>query len=358
MTKHEPLTFAAWLGTALILASFSGPSQALAEPLRQTLKYDVPRNFAGKAGKAARDLSGIACAPSAGVRNCLVVNDEGGSAQWATIDGTDFVAGDEMPLVGDDIDDTILGAKPDVDCPDGEGDFGEFDGEAVAFADPYYYIAGSHGCSRHKAQFRPSSFILARVKAIGDADVLTSFRLAEVLHHAERVGAFFGKDLSDNGLNIEGIAIQHGKLIAGLRAPSLDGVAFLVRADLASLFEQGDSVKAPRAETIPIAVPKGAGIRDLTTLPDGRLLILLGPAQEQELPYSLIAVDLAAVVDPNVILQGKKLGELPEVTTGDTAGKAEAIAVLASTADQVELVVLFDGLKNGAPRKYSLAIPR
>jgi hypothetical protein len=184
------------------------------------IEYEVPHKFIGKNGKAAVDLSGIACVPGNGVRRCLVINDESTSAQWATIDSTSFIAGDELPLIGESIDRTILGTKPDVDCPNGEGEFGELDGEAVAFASPYFYVVGSHGCSRQKGKFRASSFILARIGTRQEGAVETTFRLTDVLRHADQVSAFFAKDLNtENGVNIEGLAVQGSRLIVGLRVP-------------------------------------------------------------------------------------------------------------------------------------------
>ena len=79
---------------------------------REGVEYDVPHKFIGKDGKAARDLSGIACATGRTVRHCLVVDDEGDSAQWASLDGTSFVAGDPMPLVGDSDGDITFGTQP------------------------------------------------------------------------------------------------------------------------------------------------------------------------------------------------------------------------------------------------------
>ena len=345
------------LPTTLLLTLAFGLAQACAEELDATV-YEVPQKFAGKDGRAAKDLSGIACSPSGDALRCLVVNDESTSAQWATIDGTSLVAGEEVALIGEDIDETILGAKPRVDCANGEGEYGELDGEAMTFAPPYFYVVGSHGCSRAQAEFRPSSFILARVSTTGDEDVMTTFRLTDVLRRAEGVGSFFGKRLdNENGLNIEGLAVRDGNLIAGLRAPSIDGKAFLVRTDIAALFAPGHAPGSASPQVFQVAVPAGSGIRDLATLSDGRLLLLLGPAQEQGVPYSLMRIELPAAGNPNVTIHGDDLGELPEVSIGDNVGKAEGIAVLSSTPTELEVLVLFDGLKNGAPRAYRIALP-
>ena len=341
--------------SALFAVLLTGACSNSADPM-EAVEYDVPHKFIGKDGKAARDLSGIACAPGQSVRHCLVIDDEGDSAQWATLEGTSFVAGEPMPLVGESEGDVTYGTRPDVDCPSGDGEFSELDGEGVAFAAPYYYVGGSHGCSRKKGEFRASSFILARLRDGPRDGVETTFRLADVLRHASTVSAYFGKDLNgDNGLNIEGLAVHGDQLVIGLRGPSIDGKAFLVRTDIGPLFAKGDG-PAPSSTSIPIAVPEGMGIRDLTTLADGRLLLLLGPAQDQELPYSLARVELPSSPAPNVAIKVDTLAELLEIADDDTIGKAEAVEVLNETAAELDVLVLFDGLKNGAPRKFRVLL--
>ena len=353
LVLDSPLTRAAKAlvaASALFALLLTGACSNPADPL-EAVEYEVPHKFIGKDGKAARDLSGIACAAGQSVRHCLVIDDEGDSAQWATLEGTSFVAGDPVQLVGESEADVTFGTRPDVDCPSGDGEFGELDGEGVAFAAPYYYVVGSHGCSRKKGEFRASSFILARLSNDRQSRVETTFRLAGVLRHATIVNAHFGKDLNgDNGLNIEGLAVQGDQLIVGLRGPSVDGRAFLVRTEIGPLFAKGDE-PAPSSTTIPIAVPEGTGIRDLASLADGRLLLLLGPAQDQDLPYSLASVEFPSGPDSNVAIKVETLVELSEIADDDTTGKAEAVVVLNETAAELEVLVLFDGLKNRWPAK-------
>ena len=192
---RQPLTRVAKAlaaASALFALLVNGACSNSTVPL-EGVEYDVPHKFIGKDGKAARDLSGIACAPNQTVRHCLVIDDESDSAQWATLDGTSFVSGDPMPLVGESAADVTFGARPEVDCPNGDGTFGEVDGEAVAFAAPYYYVVGSHGCSRKKGEFRASSFILARLSDEPQGKVETTFRLADVLRRAGTVSAYLAR---------------------------------------------------------------------------------------------------------------------------------------------------------------------
>ena len=50
------------------------------------------------------------------------------------------------------------------------------------------------------------------------------------------------------------------------------------------------------------------------------------------------------------------LAELPEIAVDGKVGKAEALMVLNETASELDVLVLFDGLKNGAPRKFRITL--
>src|SRR5262249_41828125 len=139
-------------------------------------------------------------------------------------EGNRLIVGDPIALIGDEPDpDMTLGRKPKkkkTDCPNGRGDFAEFDGEGVAYSEPYSYVTGSHGCSRSSGEFRLSSFLLARIRvdrqgrpAGGEGEPLPAkksaraveitYRVSDLLRRAGAATGFFGKDLETaNGLNI------------------------------------------------------------------------------------------------------------------------------------------------------------
>lgn len=87
----------------------------------------------------------------------------------------------------------------------------------MAYAAPYFYVVGSHGCSRGKAKFKLSTFVLARIRVDANGEpagpdaVETTYRLGDALGLAETVSAYYTQDLqtddgdaTPNGLNIEG----------------------------------------------------------------------------------------------------------------------------------------------------------
>ncbi len=341
--------------------------QASPIPLK---RMAIQGSFAVSEGSAI-DISGMACLPEGTPRKCLLINDENKNAQFATIENDRMVVGDIVPLIGSAADPLTLGRAPDEICEKAD-DFKDLDGEAVAYAAPYFYVVGSHGCGRSKGKFRLSSFILARVRVDRQGQpvdragrtltrenfaqaVETTYRVSDLLMRAGKAAAFFGKDLeASNGLNIEGVAVEGDTIWFGLRGPVRnDKTAYLVSGDIADLFKAGNKRSKAKPEVVPIELD-GLGIRDLALLPDKRLLVVAGAGHGQEVPFKLFVVDPAK---PKV----KPIGPLAAVTEqveGKTkTGKAEGVTVLDIKEDKAQIVILFDGLPNGAPHLADVSIP-
>jgi hypothetical protein len=308
-----------------------------------------------KKNDVATDLSGIAClAPKGASRTCLAVNDENRNAQFLTIEGDQMNVGDPVTLIGDAPDEQTLGKPPKkLDCSAGRGKYGDLDGEGVTFSAPYFYVIGSHGCSRNTNEFRLGSFILSQIRVddsgqpVKDA-VQNTYRVSDILKHAGKAAKSFGKDLkTEHGLNIEGIAADGDRIWFGLRAPLGKGsTAYLVAASAKDLFQPGHGhSEAKPIPPVRIALG-GLGIRDLAVLPDKRLLVLAGATEGPEVAFRVFIADPA---DGGT----RELGTLPPVTgTVDNVqvtGKAEGITVLEIDADRIRATVLFDALPDGAP---------
>jgi len=335
-------------GTALVAA------QSGTIPLT---RLEMSGTFLKEKDKIAKDLSGIAClAPQQGKRNCLLINDESRAAQRAVIENDRITAGAVVELIGEGPSAKTLGTAPEAICKK-KDDFEDLDGEGVAYADPYFYVVGSHGCSRNKDKFRLSSFILARVSSdpTASAAAETSYRVSDLLRRAAPVDTFFGKDLeSENGLNIEGMAAQGDRLWFGLRAPVIGDNAYLVSAAVSDLFAAGREPSSAKSDAVPVKLDK-RGVRDLAALPDGRLLVLAGAPHGPEVPFKLFAVEPATGASEEL----GTLARVEENIKGETVvGKAEALVVLEASADRVTFVVLFDSLPNGAPHRGQVDLPK
>lgn len=220
----------------------------------------------------------------------------------------------------------------------------------MAYADRTFYVVGSHGCSRHGGEYRPSSFLLARISpGNGEAGAPElTWRVADLLGAAGEVAPFVGKALDEtsNGLNIEGLAVVGDRLWLGLRAPALGGRAFLVGGSVAELFKPGGEPATSKPQLLAFPAGTQRGVRDLAPLADGRLLVLVGPAQEQDKPYAILLLDPA---DPTAF---RELGELRERKNA----KAEALSVLAESREELRVLVGYDGVKNGEFEEYRLKL--
>jgi hypothetical protein len=362
------------VATAVFAACMGGISMAA----EKATPLDVVGDFQGKKGAEAVDLSGVACLPpqADGSRLCLFVNDESRHAQFGVVAKGKITPGEILPLIGKEPDDRTVGTPPETECPVNNGKFGEFDGEGVAYAAPYFYVVGSHGCGRNNNEFKLSSFMLARVKVDAEGRPLggdgrplapdewqeaveTTYRLSDYLAKADRVGGFFGKSLdeTENGLNIEGLAIDGDRVLVGLRAPAFGGTAYLVTADIADLFRPGDDPAKGKPEVIEMKLGKAMGIRDLASLPDGRLLVLAGSAQNQKVPYQVFLADHRKAGKPKLLTELAPVKGRRNPETGeDTIAKAEAMTVLSADGGEAHVLLLYDGVENGAPREMRLRL--
>ncbi|MDR7035696.1 hypothetical protein J2X36_000432 [Methylobacterium sp. BE186] len=348
--------------TAFALLGLLAAMPAVSESLTYTGSELAAKGLRsdGKDGlEPAHDVSGIACLPpdAQGRRSCLVVNDQDTYAQLARLDEERLQGGDLVFLIDKERRRTIHGRKPKrLGCSQGKGGFKDLDGEGVAYAAPYFYVVGSHGCARKDRTAVKSAFVLARLRVDPDGvpssndfgSVETTWRLSEILRRDPVVGPHYGRDLDKehDGLNIEGVAAIGDHLFFGLRAPSISGKAFVfaVRAD--GLFASGDAPSGARGERIEIELGEGVGIRDLAALDDGRLLILSGPTlQQPDIPFRVYAIELKSQARPEL------LTTLEDVSVGrDDRAKAEGILPLDGEARR--FLILFDGLRNGGPRLY------
>lgn len=312
--------------------------------------------FVDEDGDPAEDISGIACTkPSpSGDRQCIVANDENSFVQWGAFRDLRIAArGERVALAGAGAP-APIGTPPQLgDCPGGRK-VGEFDAEAVALDERYFYVLGSHGCSRNKGRANPSAFLLARIPASGfgkAGGAETTHRFSEALRAHPKLLEHFGRQLENrsglpqlagpNGLNLEGAAIVQGRLVAGLRAPVVGGKAFIVSTPVDDLF---DPRKPLESALIEVDLG-GRSIRDLAADQAGHLIAIAGPAQGEAGDFALyrLAPDGGPV---------KLLGALPP---GAKGAKAEALLVLEQDAEKMRVLVLFDSIKGGGPREYEVA---
>lgn len=327
-------------------------------PFLTTRELAVIGDFRSGEGAVATDLSGIASAAPLGRRRrkCLVVDNEGLFAQFATLDldaGT-LTAGALVPLLPADRDAIeAVGTAPDNGDPGPDRYI--LDGEGVAWLGPHYYVTGSHSIhdwvnpdGKKRADYRRSAHLVARVTRDGTRPEL-SYRLNELLRERKTFAPYFLKSPDKrDGINIEGLAAWRQRLYFGFRTPVIDGKALLLSVRAAALFTAGADLDA---RTIRVPLGHGVGIRDLAMLPDGRLLILSGPSSDATEGFAIHLFDRKRDTV-------QRLGVLSPIDGDKVEGLL--LAGYAPTADGgavAELLVLSDHPANGRPRLFSLTIP-
>lgn len=315
--------------------------------------------------KVRQSVSGMACNLDARQqRVCLVVFDEGTQARYASVNDKALTP---------DAEPVVLRATAD-----------ELDAEGAATDGRYFYVTGSHSAKRNDCASNPGSRHVLRLRldpATGRAlrspagalaNVADTGRLWPIMqaqpelapHVGERkcLGAEPPKDAptlsGQQGLNIEGLAVQGGRLYFGFRGPASKGVAKVLAVDADALFDP-QAARDPKATLTRLALGQNRGIRDMVAVKTG-LLLLAGPDDSSASKNAGWVVAWwdgqtaeGRVAQPRVLaaldLSGVKLRKC------DKELKPEAITVLEETPAAYKLLVLSDGLCDGGPLAFTVA---
>lgn len=261
-----------------------------------------------------------------------------------------YVAGEDIVL-------------PDVDKNDGR----ELDIEGIAVDGNFIYVVGSHSSTRNNAASKKSykrnrkTFNQGKIKNEPSRDWLhqvevnqqvqpleiKSISLTDVISNHKALKAFSEIPSKENGVDIEGIAVDDGWVYVGFRGPVFrDNYVPVLKF---KFDEHEESV------TLLLVKLDGGGVRGMASVMDG-FLIVSGPVGDAPGPY------LVHHWNGQDMVPGKdrddttgyiaKLGEIDV-----SKGKAEGILVLdvESGADddcEFKFMIIFDGIKNGGPRIY------
>ena len=317
-----------------------------------------------KLQKTRQSVSGIACNLNAAQqRVCLLAFDEGAEARYATLD-RQALRTDPEPVVLRDTTD-------------------ELDAESAATDGRYFYVAGSHSAQRGDCASNPGSRRVSRFRmdpATGRAlrsptgalvDYADSGKLWPLMQALPELAPYVGKrkclgdatpdkapDLAgQQGVNIEGMAVQDGQLYFGFRGPVQDGVARVLAVNTEALFSPQPASNAKPTVTR-LALGPHRGIRDMVAVKTG-VLLLAGPDDSranQGAGWTVAWWDgktAAGVVQPRLLATLDPSGVM--LRHCDKELKPEAITVLEETATAYKLLVLSDGLCDGGPLAFTVA---
>ena len=310
---------------------------------------------AKKLQKTRQSASGIAChARSNQQRICLVVFDEGTQAGFATLsDGA--LQPDAKPL-------QFGGAQQELDA------------EAAASDGRYLYITGSHAAKRTDCASNPGSRHVLRLpldpisgRAVPGQAADTG-RLWALMPTLPELQAFVGERKclgtqsppkapllkGQQGINIEGLALQGGRLVFGFRGPVIDDAALTLSVDALALFEGGDV----KPQVTRLALGAHRGIRDMVAVSDG-ILLLAGPDDDGDSASVGWAVfhwngqPSAQLVNPKLLAR-LDLSAVKQRFC-DAEIKPEGLTVLAETPQGYQVLVLSDGLCDGGPLLFKVS---
>ena len=263
-----------------------------------------------------------------------------------------------------------------VELPGGPED--EVDIEGLARSGPYLWAVGSHGLVRKKVKSehadaksirrlaqvedQASRRVLTRLAVVGDPDgrptvvpedptgntsaVLggpAGSGIAELLADDEHLGRFLAIPSKDNGLDVEGLAVQRDRLYLGLRGPVLRGWAVVVEirprpAERPDRLRLGriDADGRYRKHFLDLG---GLGVRDLCPHGDD-LLVLAGPTMDLDGPVRVYRWHEAVTRDSAEMVRGGEISMLFEVPHGQGDDHAEGITLLDGTPPR--LLVVYD----------------
>ncbi len=310
---------------------------------------------AKKLQKTRQSASGIACTVTPGQqRVCLVVFDEGTQAGFATVK--------ERALL------------PDPQALSFTGLVGELDAEGAATDGQFVYVTGSHSAKRADCASNPGSRLVLRLRmdpvtgrALPSSQVVSG-RLWALMQAQPELQPFVGERKclgtkpppkapllqGQQGINIEGLALQGGRLVFGFRGPVIDGAAFTLAVDAKALFEGGDA----KPQVTRLVLGAHRGIRDMVAVSDG-VLILAGPDDDGDSDGAGWAIFHWDGSPSSQIKSPKPLARLDvggvKQRACDVQIKPEALSVLTETPRGYQLLVISDGLCDGGPLLFKVS---
>ena len=366
------------LALSLLAATLAWGSGAAAQPSPPHVQPDskVWDSGAGfdfdlgkkKVKKTRQSVSGMACNLDARQRRiCLIAFDEGAQARYAYL-GDQALTADAEAVVLRSTDE-------------------ELDAEGAATDGRYFYVTGSHSAkrndcasnpgSRHVIRFRldPATGRAARSPAGSGAlvDYADTGRLWAIMQAQPGLAAHVGERkclgaeppdkapalAGQQGVNIEGLAVQGGRLYFGFRGPALHGTAQVLAVDADALFDP-QAARDPKPALTRLALGPNRGIRDMVAVKSG-FLLLAGPDDSpasQGAGWTVAWWDGQSAAEGRVV-QPRVLATLDlsrvKLRACDQEIKPEAITVLEETPAAYQLLVLSDGRCDGGPLAFTLA---
>jgi hypothetical protein len=242
----------------------------------------------------------------------------------------------------------------------------EIDIEGIACDGNLIYVMGSHSWKREKVEAtnsvvtnreliatsgpEPSRDRLFRfsLDAQGKASKIEVTSLRSVIDMNEVLKTFRAIPSKENGIDIEGIASADGHLFAGFRGPVL-------RENHTPILKFAFANPIVTTELLFVNLG-GRGVRDLTRVRGG-FLVLAGPVGDGPGSYQLYFWDgRDCLPGHRTVGTVGRIELLCKIPTPDDA-KAEGIALLKEADSAYEVLIVYDGLKDGGVTRFRISKP-
>lgn len=250
----------------------------------------------------------------------------------------------------------------------------EMDIEGIAVDDHVVYVIGSHSAKRNRIKpkkkyktnlkaFRHSKIspeenrgwlYRLEVDADGKPDKKNRISLRDIIQNDDVLKTFGEIPSKENGVDIEGIAAKGDFLYLGFRGP-------VFRENWVPVMKL--EFEDPEDYELLYVNLGGRGIRDITSVSDGFLLIA-GPVGDGPASYQLYHWDGKEMI-PGKDRDLEDVGKLtllreivPPVSTKPPArAKAEGIVVLAEDGPEYDLILVYDSAANGGAQRFRVPKP-
>ncbi len=257
----------------------------------------------------------------------------------------------------------------------------EMDIEAIAVDGDVVYVTGSHSAARRKIEADDNDYRKNRARLTAHSrenadgvdksgwkkaeprERLLRFRLsddgipsgmeeislADMLDKVPSLKPFRNLPSKENGVDIEGLAIKYGALLAGFRAPVFNNeFAIVVRFDFDAVASGEDKIDPGDILFLRL---DGLGIRSLASVSDG-FLLLAGPPGQAPGHYRIYHWDGTDMV-PGA---GSPGGVAQLITNIPTSGQAkpEGLVIFEETGSGYEIGIVEDSAEEAILRRFRI----
>jgi Protein of unknown function (DUF3616) len=239
----------------------------------------------------------------------------------------------------------------------------EIDVEGIACDGNTVYVVGSHSWKRESVKdnntYKDNRELIAAIQpepsrdrvfkftvdSEGNTSAIEKTSLRAILDQDKVLHPFSRVPSKENGIDIEGLAFHQGLLYAGSRGPVLrDNYVPVLTFQFATPVVQANLLFVNLG---------GRGIRDLAAV-QGGFLVLAGPVGDGPGSYQVYFWNgqdcLPGRRDAGEVGQCRLLGEVRV----EPEAKAEGITVVAESASVYEVIIVYDGSKNGDATRFRM----